>query len=274
MNNPKPPAGRKDAGKVKKGRRDTPMPVLEHLGEMRKRLVSIVLLYLLLSVASFIIVEDVVELLLDLGKSFHFVYLSPAELVSAYLRLALVMALVLASPFIIFHIWAFIRPALKHKEKQSFLFALVGGLLFFMIGALFAYLVAIPFMINFFAEFGSLEIEASISFEKYMNFLISTLVCFGVVFELPVLSFLLSNLGILKPDFLAKMRKYAILAIFILAAIITPPDVVSQVIIAVPMLLLYELSIWVAKLVQHRKAAKEKREEDLAKEEEEEGEYA
>lgn len=256
------PAGKGDAGKkVRKVVKDKPMPIMAHLGEIRKRLVSIALVYLLLAVACFIVVEYFVEALLNLGDQLSFVYLSPGELVSGYFRLALIMALVLASPFILYQIWGFLRPALKAKEKRACLFGLCGGLIFFLLGAIFAYFVAIPFMLDFFARFGSLEISASISFEKYMNFLISTLVCFGLVFELPVLSFLLSQLGILKPDFLAKVRKYAILVIFIIAAIITPPDVVSQVMIALPMLLLYELSIWVSKAVCRRKEEKAKREE-------------
>jgi len=264
------PQKKGDAGQTKKVVKDKRMTVMAHIGEFRKRLVAIALVYLLLAVACFIVVEYIVGALIDLGGELNFVYLAPGELVSAYFRLALIMALVLCAPFIAYQIWGFVRPALKAKEKQSCLFGLCGGLIFFLLGAVFAYLVAIPFMLDFFARFGTIEITASISFEKYMNFLISTLVCFGLVFELPVLSFLLSHLGLLKPGFLAKVRKYAILVIFILAAIITPPDIVSQVMIALPMLLLYELSIWVNKAVWKRKEAKAKREEEGEEDPEEE----
>lgn len=264
------PQKKGDAGKTKKVVKDKRMTVMAHLGEFRKRLVAIALVYLLLAIASFIVVEYIVGALIDLGGELNFVYLAPGELVASYFRLALIMALVLCAPFIAYQIWGFVRPALKTKEKQSCLFGLCGGLIFFLLGAVFAYLVAIPFMLDFFARFGTIEITASISFEKYMNFLISTLVCFGLVFELPVLSFLLSHLGILKPGFLAKVRKYAILVIFILAAIITPPDIVSQVMIALPMLLLYELSIWINKAVWKSKEAKAKREEEGEEDPEEE----
>ena len=130
--------------------------------------------------------------------------------------------------------------------------------MFFLLGALFCFLVVLPITLQFFYNFnGSTEITASISFNNYMNFILGMVVAFGIVFEMPVLSFLLARLGLLKPEWLVSARKYAILLVFIVAAVITPPDVVSQLMTAVPMLVLYEISIFVS-----RRAYKERKTED------------
>lgn len=226
---------------------DKTMSVAGHLAELRKRLFIIVGALLGFSVLAFLGVETFVELMLGLSEGFSFVYLAPAELVTAYLKFSVILGLVFSSPIILWQAWAFVSPGLEGAEKHSVKTAIVAGFVFFLIGALFCYAVVLPMTLQFFYNFnGSTNIAASISFNNYMNFVLSMLVVFGLVFEMPVLSFMLARLGILKGEWLRKGRKYAILLVFIIAAIITPPDVISQLMTAVPMLLLYELSIYVA----------------------------
>ncbi len=223
------------------------MTVAGHLAELRKRLFIIVGALLGFSVLAFLFVESFVSLMLGLSEGFSFVYLAPAELVTAYLKFSVILGLIFSSPIILWQIWAFVSPGLEGAEKRSVKTAIVAGFVFFLIGALFCYFIVLPMTLQFFYSFnGSTEISASISFNNYMNFVLSMLVVFGLVFEMPVLSFMLARLGILKGEWLRKGRKYAVLLVFIIAAIITPPDVVSQVMTALPMLLLYELSIYVA----------------------------
>ncbi len=139
---------------------------------------------------------------------------------------------------------------------------MLGGTGFFIAGVLFAYYVAAPFTINFFINFDTSGlINAQISFEKYISFMLSLMVTFGLVFEMPMLTMFLSQLGIVKPKFLISTRKYAVLIIFIVAAILTPPDVISQFTIAVPMLVLYEISIAVCRFIEKRKKTKNTAEE-------------
>ena len=212
---------------------------------------------------AFAFIQKFVDLMLRLSEGFNFVYLTPSELVMSYLKLSVVLGLVLASPIILWQLWQFVAPGLEGNERRSALTAVVAGFVFFLIGALFCYFIVLPMTLQFFYNFnGSKEITASISFDSYMNFVLSMLLVFGVIFEMPVLCFLLSRLGFLKVEWLKAGRKFAVLIIFILAAIITPPDVVSQVMTALPMIGLYELSIFVC-----GKAAKpESEKEDAQKE--------
>ncbi len=233
------------AAELKTG--DSTMTVAGHLAELRRRLFIIVLALLGFSVLAFVFVQSFVDLMLGLSEGFHFVYLSPSELVTAYIKFSLVLGLVFASPIILWQVWAFVSPGLEGEERRSVKIAIGAGFLFFLLGAVFCYFVVLPMTLQFFYNFnGSKEITANISFNSYMNFVLSMMLVFGLIFEMPVLSFLLARLGVLQGMWLRKGRKYAILLVFIVAAIITPPDVVSQLMTAVPMLLLYELSIYVA----------------------------
>lgn len=238
------------------------MSVAGHLRELRKRLVNSVCAVLGFSVLAFIFIQKFVDLMLRLSSDFSFVYLAPAELVTAYLRLAVVLGLVFASPVILWQVWAFVSPGLTDGERRSGKIALVAGFGFFLIGALFCYAVVLPMTLSFFYGFNSSkDIAASISFDSYMTFVLGMLVVFGAVFEMPVLSYLLGRVGVLHADWLRKGRKYAILLIFIVAAIITPPDVVSQVMTAIPMIALYELSAVVCARAEKNRPPEEKAEE-------------
>lgn len=230
------------------------MPVAAHLRELRRRSFWCIFIVLILFVVSFIFVQPLVDLLLALGQGFSFVYLAPAELVTAYMHVAFVAALCCASPFLFFELWAFIAPGLTHAEKKKGVLALVGGFFFFLLGAAFCYFVVLPFTLDFFVRFNTSQaITASISFASYLRFVLNMLAAFGALFELPMLTILLSQAGILRPSLMIKGRKYAILLIFILAAVITPPDAVSQIITAIPMLLLYECSIWLCRLTAKKR---------------------
>ena len=238
------------------------MTVSGHLNELRRRLFWMAAVFVAASVVCFLFIERFVELALAMSPDFNFVYLSPSELFTSYLKLACVLGLVFSSPFILWQIWAFIQPGLTEEEGKSSLSAIVAGFVFFLLGAIFCFLVILPITLQFFYNFnGSTEITASISFNNYMNFILSMVVAFGIVFELPVLSYLLARLGLLKPEWLVSVRKFAILLVFVIAAAITPPDVVSQLMTAVPMLLLYELSIFVCRRAYRSRKAEESDEE-------------
>ena len=247
------------------------MTVTGHLRELRSRLFKSVLAFLALSVVCFIFIQRFVNAVLALSPDFSFVYLSPSELLTSYMKLALILGLVFSSPIILWEIWAFVQPGLTKKESGSVRTAVIAGFGFFLLGTLFCYFLILPLTLKFLYSFnGSLDIEANISFNYYMNFILGMLVAFGAVFEMPVLSYLLSRLGVLKPAGLIKARKYAVLLVFLIAAIITPPDVLSQLMTAVPMLALYELSILVSRAaVKKRGEADDEDEEDEEDDDEE-----
>lgn len=248
------------------------MSLVGHLREIRNRIALSVTALVVAFIACFAIIKPLANAMLQMGldAGFQYVYLSPSELLTSYFKLALVLAIVVVSPLLVFEIWGFVAPALTRKEKRAIKPALLGGFFFFCLGALFSYMVALPFMIQFLVNFSTSDfISSAISVASYLDFMIGMLLTFGVVFEEPMLAFVLTKLGILTPDILRKVRHYAIPVIFVIAAIITPPDVVSQFMVAVPMIGLYELSILISSVIYKKK----QNEDDADDDEEEEDEY-
>ena len=177
---------------------------------------------------------------------------------AACLGLRLIGALVICFPVVAYEVYAFCSPGMKKKERTFFIGSLLAGTAFFVLGVAFARYISLPFVLRFLIQFtGQVDVSASISIQQYIGFLMTIFVVFGLVFELPVVSVLLTGLGLIKTDWLRKGRKIMIVIIFVMAAIITPPDVVSQVMVAIPMIGLYELSIGLSSLVARRRKENE-----------------
>jgi sec-independent protein translocase protein TatC len=177
------------------------------------------------------------------------VFLAPAEAFWVYMKVALIAGVVLAMPFVLYQVWAFVSPGLLRHERRYALPFVVIGTLFFLMGAAFALLVVIPFAVRFLVTFQGPDLTPMISIGFYVDFVLKFTLAFGAVFELPLAITLAARLGLVTPQFLAKHRKYAILINFILAAILTPtPDVFNQCLMAVPLCLLYEVGILAARI--------------------------
>lgn len=171
--------------------------------------------------------------------------------------ICLVAGFILAFPYILWLLWSFISPALYEKErKNAALFIFIASILFFL-GVLFGYFVVIPMSVNFFATFKVSEVvQNHFTLDSYIGMVKTSLIASGLFFELPIIIYFLTKLGLVTPAFLRKYWKYAVVIILIVAAIVTPPDVVSQLIVAIPMLIIYEASIYISVLV-HKKRLKE-----------------
>ncbi len=231
---------------------DGSMSLSGHLRELRNRILVCVVLLLAVFALCLSFAPRIVTLLTDMGKRFDYVYvyIAPQELFLVYMNVALVGAVVVCFPVLAYQVYAFCSPGLSGKERTYISGALIAGALCFLLGVAFAYFISLPFMLRFLIQFtGEVDVSASISIQSYISFLLTVFVIFGLVFELPVVTVLLTGLGIVKADWLARGRKVMIVIIFVLAAIITPPDIVSQIMVAVPMLALYELSIVLSRLV-------------------------
>ena len=234
---------------------DADMSLSDHLRELRRRLVTVIILFSVAVVVSFFFIQNIAEGMMKVGleAGFTFVYLSPSELLTAYFQLAAVFGLFVSLPVILYELWRFASPALNASEKKAGRAGLAAGFVFFLLGMVFCYLIALPFMIRFLSNFNtSAYIASNISVAEFLNFALGMLVTFGLVFELPILTLILTRLRLLRPGWMVKTRKYAVLVIFIIAAIITPPDVLSQVMIALPMIGLYELSILLSRMIWKR----------------------
>jgi sec-independent protein translocase protein TatC len=228
------------------------MSLSGHLRELRNRILVCVILLVVTFGLCLSVAPRIVTLLTDMGKRYNYVYvyIAPQELFLVYMNVALVGAVVVCFPVLAYQVYAFCSPGLSGKERAYISGSLIAGALCFLVGVAFAYFISLPFMLRFLIQFtGEVDVSASISIQQYVSFLLTVFVIFGLVFELPVVSVLLTGLGLVKAEWLVKGRKVMIVVIFVLAAIITPPDIVSQVMVAVPMLLLYEISIFLSRAV-------------------------
>lgn len=239
---------------------DKELTLVEHLSELRKRLIISFLGIVVGSIISYSFVDRIVDFLVKPADKLEFIYLSPPELFMAYIKIAVISGILISSPITLMQIWLFIKPGLKPNERRYLRFGLWMGIIFFLIGAVFAYYTLVPITIRFFIEISKNEIAPMISFDSYLRFVSTLLLSSGLVFELPLLIILLAQLNLITANSLIKYRKYVILIIFIIAAIITPPDVISQILLGVPMVVLYEISIWFAKAIEKRKKAKAEKE--------------
>ena len=236
---------------------DGSMTLSGHLRELRRRILVCVVLLLVVFGVCLGFAPRIVTLLTDMGTryAYVYVYIAPQELLLVYLNVALVASLMLCFPVLAYEAYAFCSPGLKAKERRYTLGALFAGTLCFLLGAAFAYFISLPFMLRFLIQFtANVDVAASISIDQYVSFLLTVFIIFGLVFELPVVSVLLTALGVIQPAWLVKGRRVMIVVIFFLAAVITPPDVVSQIMLALPMMALYELSILLSRAVGRSRA--------------------
>lgn len=237
---------------------EEPMTIMGHLNELRRRLCRIVILVILGFVAFYGVAEPLYDFLsaplkAQLPEGSKLIYTSPAGAFFTYMKVALVASLFGTSPLTFYQLWAFIAPGLYKEEKKAVLPLAFFSSIFFLAGASFCFFMVFPIAFKFFMGFATDTIVPMISVEEYLGFALKLLIAFGVVFEMPLFAYFLSRFGILSPDFMRRQRRYAILLIFIVAAILTPPDVFSQCLMAMPMLLLYEVSIYVSAMAYKKK---------------------
>lgn len=225
------------------------MNLFGHLDELRKRLTVIAVVNLAASAVLFTKVDLVLDYFLAINPGMELVFITPSELLMVYVQISLIMAIIICSPVNIYEVWAFVEKGLYRREKIYIFITLIFGVIFFVLGVAFCYFMVLPTTLKFFMRIAVADVSSMISIKSYISFVNTMLLCFGAVFEMPVLVFLLSKLEILKPEFLKKNRGLIIVAIFILAAVITPPDVVSQIMLAVPMILLLQMSIVICTVV-------------------------
>jgi sec-independent protein translocase protein TatC len=246
----------------------TTMGFLDHLEELRTRLVrSIIAVAVGFGICWWkveriydIMQRPIMDALKMNGMSEKLVYLNPTEPFNLYLKIAALAGLFLTSPFVLYQVWMFISPGLYRNEKRYVIPFMVSTITLFTTGGYFGYKVAYPRALEFLIHFGR-QFQPMITIGEYTSLFLSIVLGMGLIFELPILVFFLSLMGILSPAFMWKHFRYAILVIFIIAAIVTPtPDVVNMCIFAAPMLALYVLSIGVSWIVHptQRAARREK----------------
>lgn len=253
---------KKVGDKIAEGASEKKMSLVSHLSEFRRRLVSCLVVFIVAMLVCLYFSETIVNEMLLLGQKFTFIYISPAEVMMVYLKISLIGGLIIAFPVIGYHLWRFFCPGLTNKEKLVFLGILTFGVLLFVLGSLFCYMWVMPYALEFLAGINTTQtITASISIDNYITFVVTMVLLFGVVFELPVVVILLTSVGLVTPGFLRKNQKYVILIIFVVAAFITPPDVTTQIMVALPMIVLFEFSILLCSIIFRKREKREQKEE-------------
>ena len=228
------------------------MTFLEHLEEMRWRIIKALAAVLVISVLAFIKSDLIMGLLtrpaeqLEIPVQLQAIRVS--DLFMVQIIASLLTGLVLASPVILYQLWRFIRPALEKPTRTAGFWVVVAGTSLFVTGVLFGYLVILPFSLRFFSSLGDGSVASNYSILAYFGYVAWILLSAGLIFQLPVISFILTRIGLLTPAFLRHYRKFALIGILVLSAILTPPDPLSQILMAIPLLGLYEVAVLISRI--------------------------
>jgi sec-independent protein translocase protein TatC len=247
---------------------ETKQPFMSHLEELRKRLITCAIAVGIGFVISYIFAERLFQILVTpltsiMPEGDRLIFTNLPEMFLTYLKTAFICGILLTAPVLFHQLWLFIAPGLYQHEKKFAIPFVVFSTILFVGGALFGYFIVFPFGFKFFLGFANEYIQALPSVKQYFSFSIKLLFAFGIVFELPVVAFFLSKMGIVTPEFLKKKRKYALLLTFVMAAILTPPDVITQLMMAGPLILLYEIGILVARMARRKKDRDEETTEEV-----------
>jgi sec-independent protein translocase protein TatC len=232
------------------------MGFLDHLEELRWRLIKGGIAFLVAAIgctfyADFLVNEVLIGPLKRSGPDIHLQNLVPYGQLSLYFQVVFFSAFILAFPFLAGQIWKFVEPGLHETERKASRFIIMFISICFFAGIAFGYFVFLPISLKFFAGFGSVLITNNIAIQDYISFFLGTLLTTGIVFELPFISYVLSKVGLLTPAFMRFYRRHAVVTMLVVAAIVTPStDMVTQSVIAIPMILLYEISIFISAAVQ------------------------
>lgn len=225
-------------------------PLKEHIAELRRRA-----LYCSIATIAvfFIIATNYTDTLMQYlavpikARNIEFIFLNLSEALTAKLKVAFVAAVIATMPFMFWNIWSYVKPALYKSERKAVILFTISSIALFVAGVAFGYLVVFLSSITFFVYMGQGLATPMLSISQYVGFLFGFIMAFGIVFELPIIIYALTKLGLVTAKELRKWRKYIVFAIFVLAAFLTPPDALSQLLMAGPMIVLYEIGVLVAK---------------------------
>lgn len=232
------------------------MSFLDHLEELRWRIVKALLAVIVAGIGAAFYADFLVQTVL-LGPlraaGLKVQVLTPYGIMLMYMEVVFFAAIIIAMPIILYQLWRFIAPGLMPTERKYAWWIVFFTTFCFLSGVAFSYVILVPTALKFFAGFGTQNIDLNIAADRYISFVLSLVVGAGLVFELPMISFFLTKIGLLSPAFMRKYRRHAIVVILIIAAVVTPtPDMVTQSLLAAPMIVLYEVAILVSKFAQKK----------------------
>lgn len=249
------------------------LTIIEHIDEIRKRLMIIVVFFVVAVIGGFFIAKPIIQFLQNDGivEGISLNAFNVLDPIMIYLKVIIFIAVIIISPVIMYQLWAFISPGLHEAERRATLNYIPFTFFLFVGGIAFSYFVLLPYVMKFMMNLSTdLDIVQTIGINEYFSFLFQLLIPFGIIFQLPIVLLFLTRLGILDPATLVKVRKYAYFALFVIAAFITPPDLFSHLFVTVPLFALYEISIVISRFGYRKylKAEKQRQsDEELAERE-------
>ena len=231
--------------------------ILAHLGELRRRFSIAIVVYIIGVMVLMNFSEPVFDFIsmplrAALPPDTPLIFLNAPDVFFTYLKIALVLSLFATAPVTLYQFWAFVAPGLYHNEREAFVSYFFGSLGLLMAGAAFAFYVVFPLIFEFFLSFSTENIQAMPAVKEYLSLVLKLLFAFGVSFQIPIVIMLLVRLNIVDAESLADKRRYVVVWAFIFAAILTPPDIISQVLLGIPMMLLYEVGLFLAKMKKEK----------------------
>lgn len=226
------------------------MSVYDHIGELRKRLMSIMIVFVISLIVGLLFSQKVIKWLqhAPVAENITMNAFRLTDAIKIYFEFSFIVALVITAPIALYQLWAFVRPGLYEKEQKVTLAYIPISIVLFIAGVSFAYFIMFPLVVSFMSRLSEqMGIQEVYGVKEYFRFLFQLTIPIGLIFELPVVIMFLTRLGIITPAFLIKSRKYAYFLLLVLAGLVTPPDVLSQIIVMFPLVILYEISILFAK---------------------------
>src|SRR5690625_1678416 len=231
------------------------MHVVGHLTELRNRLIVTAICFVIFFIVGFIFMKDIFGFF-ERDIDFKLTVTSPGDIIWIYFSIAGLFAIIATLPVVCLQLWLFIRPGLTQQERRASLSYIPAIFLLFVFGLVFGYLMFVKLILPFLLSLNDNMFNELFTVERYFRFLFRVTIPFAILFELPIVIMFLTSLGIITPDFLKKTRKYAYFILLIIGAVVTPPDVILQLAVAIPLFILYEISIYLSKIVYRKKIAK------------------
>ncbi|MBC1271205.1 twin-arginine translocase subunit TatC [Listeria booriae] len=238
---------------------DRSMPLTKHLQELRARLIFVFIAFFVSFTIGMLVAKPLILFLQtdEMPVTITMNVFKVTDAFSIYMQFAFVIALVLIAPFALYQLWAFVKPGLYRNEQQATLRYIPIICVLFLIGVAFSYFVVFPFVLTFMLQFGEqLGVQNTIGLTTYFQFMLQTILPFGALFQMPLLVAFLTRLGLINPDIMRRFRKYAYFILLVIAGLITPPELLSHLLVTLPLILLYEFSIIISSLTYRKLNAK------------------
>ncbi|MGE6376814.1 twin-arginine translocase subunit TatC [Peribacillus muralis] len=229
---------------------------MEHMEELRSRIIKTLIGFVAAFIVSFIFVQDIYEVLIK-DMDGKLAVLGPSDILGVYMMIAAVCAISVTIPLAAYQLWRFVAPALKLEERKVTFRFIPGLFILFITGIAFGYFVLFPIVLGFLTSLFAGQFEMVFTAEKYFRFMINLILPFGILFEMPLVVMFLTRLGIINPAVLKKSRKISYFALVIISILITPPDIISDIMVIIPLLMLYEMSVQLSTIVYRKRLMKE-----------------